>query len=183
MQLMTPRLMLRRPGMDDLSEFLSCRNHPAVLPWLGPAIDAQRAGELLARQTVLPLEQGSAWHMLAIVGRNDGRMLGEVGFFLSEDRAQADLGWMVHPDQQGQGIATEAGRALLTHLFDRLHLHRVTAACELDNRGSWHLMERLGMRREAMRVQSRRGLRGWVDEVGYALLASEWPGATALQDG
>jgi RimJ/RimL family protein N-acetyltransferase len=43
-----------------------------------------------------------------------------------------------------------------------------------DNAGSWRLMERLGMRREAHFVKNCYHDGVWVDEYVYAILAEEW---------
>jgi RimJ/RimL family protein N-acetyltransferase len=51
----------------------------------------------------------------------------------------------------------------------------VVANCFLDNNTSWHLMERVGMRRETHAVSESLHRSGeWLDTVGYAVLAHEW---------
>jgi RimJ/RimL family protein N-acetyltransferase len=88
---------------------------------------------------------------------------------------QAELGWVVAPSYAGRGIATEAVTALLGICFEHLGLRRVKALCFADNTPSWKLMERVGMRREEYNVRdSLHRDRGWLDGMGYALLADEW---------
>ncbi len=88
---------------------------------------------------------------------------------------QAELGWSLHPDYAGRGYATEAVRELLRICFADLRLRRVTANCFAANEPSWRLMERLGMRRELYTVrESLHRTDGWLDGMGYALLADEW---------
>ncbi len=91
---------------------------------------------------------------------------------------EAELGWCLDPAYTGKGYASEAVRALLRACFAGLGLRRVTAQCFADNVASWRLMERLGMRREAYNVaDSLHRTLGWVDGMGYALLAEEWQDA------
>jgi len=94
------------------------------------------------------------------------------------DRArgtQAELGWVLDPAHAGQGLATEAVTELLRICFDVLGVRRVVALCFADNEPSWRLMERVGMRREEYNVKdSLHRDRGWLDGMGYALLAEEW---------
>lgn len=89
------------------------------------------------------------------------------------------IGYIVDPRFAGQGIGTATARALLRAAFDDLGLRRVTAAAYADNPGSVGILERAGMRRERL---SRQALwhaeLGWLDEVGYALLAEEWAALT-----
>jgi RimJ/RimL family protein N-acetyltransferase len=63
---------------------------------------------------------------------------------------------------------------LVTTGFEQLGLHRITARTGRDNKRSWYLMERLGMRREAHFRESHvvKGERR--DEFIYAVLADEW---------
>ena len=75
----------------------------------------------------------------------------------------------------GDGYATEAVRALLHICFEDLGLRRVTAACFAENTTSWHLMERLGMRREMHAVADALHRSGkWLGTYGYALRRDEW---------
>ena len=52
--------------------------------------------------------------------------------------------------------------------------HRIIGRCDARNTGSWQVMERLGMRREAHLVQNEWVKGEWCDELDYALLAEEW---------
>jgi len=88
---------------------------------------------------------------------------------------QAELGWVLDPSYGGQGYATEAVAELIRICFEELGLRRVTASCFADNKASWRLMERLGMRRETHTLRESLHRSGaWLDGMGYALLADEW---------
>lgn len=88
---------------------------------------------------------------------------------------QAELGWAMDPAHQGRGYATEAVRAVIAGCFADLGLRRIHAACFAANEPSWRMMERLGMRREALTRSAdlhRSGV--WMDGMDYALLAAQW---------
>ena len=89
-------------------------------------------------------------------------------------RAPRRTGWVLHPAYAGHGLATEAVAELLRACFEDLGLRRVVAQCFADNEASWRLMERVGMRREAHSRESLHRTRGWIDGLGYAVLADEW---------
>ncbi|MFT2689855.1 GNAT family N-acetyltransferase [Clavibacter zhangzhiyongii] len=67
------------------------------------------------------------------------------------------------------------GAAALRIAFEDLGVRRVVASAFADNAPSLRLAERVGMRRESYAVGDslHRDL-GWIDGVGYALLAEEW---------
>ena len=90
----------------------------------------------------------------------------------------AVIGYIVRPGAEGQGVGTTTAHALLHAAFDGLGLRRVTAAANADNTASVRVLERVGMRCERLSQNAlwHREL-GWLNEVGYALLAEEWAAA------
>jgi len=113
--------------------------------------------------------------VLAVEQRKDLAMIGEVSLILrSAEARQAELGYILHPDYQGLGYATEAARAMLGVGFDDAWMHRIYARCDVRNAASARVMERLGMRREA-HFRDHMLVKGeWQEELIYALLEGEW---------
>ncbi|MEM6772576.1 MAG: GNAT family N-acetyltransferase, partial [Bacteroidota bacterium] len=56
-----------------------------------------------------------------------------------------DIGWRLHPDVWGQGLATEGARACLDFAFGELGLDQVVAVAVKQNAPSIRVMEKLGM--------------------------------------
>jgi len=114
----------------------------------------------------------------AVTLRFSGHLIGACGIYLDAELTQGHLGWILHRDYWHNGYGTEMGGALLRFGFDELKLHRIWATCNAENYGSFRVMERNGMRREAQLVESRYGkVHGqprWYDEYEYAILANEW---------
>jgi RimJ/RimL family protein N-acetyltransferase len=98
-------------------------------------------------------------------------------FFVSEQHRQGEIGFVLHPDQQGRGYGVEGARVMLGLGFEGLGLHRIVGRCEGRNAASAGLMERLGMRREAHLIENEFVKGEWADELVYAILDREWPGA------
>jgi RimJ/RimL family protein N-acetyltransferase len=113
---------------------------------------------------------------LAIVLEETGRVIGDILLFW-RDATNGEIGYVVHPDQHGRGLATEAARAMLGLAFDPAHgleLHRVTARIDQRNTASASVLTKLGMRREAVLVENAWFKGEWSTEVDYAILAREW---------
>ena len=55
-----------------------------------------------------------------------------------------EVGWMVDPARQGQGIATEAGRASLDWAFANLPVDEICSLIRADNAASVRVAEKLG---------------------------------------
>lgn len=172
----TERLLLRRMTTADAPAMWAYRRLDDVTRWVtSRPVDeaawvAGSAG-MLRDQLVLEL---------------DGRVVGDVMVRVEDAWAQrevahlavgtqAELGWTLDPAVGGRGLATEAVRAALRIAFEGLGVRRVVASAFADNAPSLRLAERVGMRRESYAVADslHRDL-GWIDGVGYALLAEEW---------
>ena len=113
---------------------------------------------------------------LVIEWKEKSKVIGNIGILLSKnsDNKLGTISWLLGNKFQGQGLASEAAKALLTFGFDSLGLHRIAASTSRDNIRSWLLMERIGMRREAHFKQSEFVNGEWQDEFIYGILAEEW---------
>jgi RimJ/RimL family protein N-acetyltransferase len=113
--------------------------------------------------------------VLAVELRATRRVVGEVLLkWESDGSRQGEIGFALHPDAQGQGLAAEAARAVLRLGFDELGLHRITATCIAGNDRSARLLGRLGLRQEAHFVHSILFKGRWEDQLVFALLEEEW---------
>jgi len=172
------RLTIRPARPDDGDALWSIRRQESVGRWMrSSAADPDEfrrdleSPERLAKTLVIELDGVVIGDLMVAV--EDGWAQNEVA---EQARAvQAELGWCLDPRYEGNGYATEAVAELMRICFEDLGLRRVTANCFADNEPSWRLMERLGMRRELHTVsESLHRTGGWLDGLGYALLADEW---------
>ena len=174
----TERLVLRPATLDDMEATWQIRKLESVSRWITRAphtLDAYRADfedpASLEKSLVIELDTRVIGDLMVAVG--DAWAQAEVCH--KAKGVQADLGWVIHPDFGGRGLATEAVREVLRICFEQLGLRRVTAECFTANEPSWRLMERLGMRRETHTISESLHRSGaWLDGFGYALLAEEW---------
>ncbi len=96
--------------------------------------------------------------------------------FVNKD--PAELAWEINCKYWRQGYGTEIGRTLLKLGFNSLGLRRIIADCNTLNKGSYGIMEKIGMRREAHFVKCCRGNSAlnheWCDKYLYAILQDEY---------
>lgn len=125
-------------------------------------------------QTSQFVESAKPGKDFAVVLKETYQLIGSCGIY--PDSSQAELGWILHKEYWQQGYGTELGQALIRYGFEDLGLHRIYAPCAAANIGSYRLMERLGMRREACHKKAfpDRIEGGWLDQLVYALLKEEY---------
>ncbi len=109
-----------------------------------------------------------------MVLKETGKVIGGCGLYLSDDRRQALLGWILHRDYWKNGLTPEAGRAMIDYGFSTLGLHRIHVTCDAQNYGSRRVMEKLGMRREAEFKKVCLCHGEWHDKYEYGILEEEW---------
>ena len=167
-----------RPFTDgDLDALHGMQSREEVTRYLywGPR-SREQVGEMLARiQKLTSFDaEGHAIRLAACLPES-GALIGDISLNLvSREHHQAEIGFVVHPDHQGRGYATEACSALMRLGFAELGLHRIVGRADARNIGSARVMEHLGMRREAYFRQNEFVKGEWTDEVVYAVLAAEW---------
>lgn len=172
----TERVVLRRFQMSDRDAFVAIRNDPEVARYQSWDTLDQAAAQSFIRE-MSQAEPGipGAWFQFAIARRATDELIGDCALHIKQDDPrQAEIGFTLARHAQGQGLASEAVSALLTYVFQTHDVQRVVAICDVRNRGSFALLERLGLRREAHTLQSYWNKGSWTDEYQYAVLRDEW---------
>lgn len=113
----------------------------------------------------------------AVVLKNTGETIGSCELaFTNKD--PAELAWELHRNYWRKGYGTEIGKTLLKLGFETLGIRRIVADCNTLNVGSYRIMEKIGMRREAHYVKYYKGNSAlnyaWCDKYLYAILRDEW---------
>ncbi len=165
----TDRLLLRTYRESDLDDIHEYARDPEVvryLPW-GP--NTREATLEFLTKTIGSQDE------LAIELKSDGRVIGGIRLGIKDEANRtADLGYVLNRRCWGRGYMPEAARAVVDLAFRVKGLHRVWAACDVRNQASYRVMEKLGMRREAMFVKDCLQKGEWRNSYLYAILAEEW---------
>ena len=92
-------------------------------------------------------ELPQARHVLSVV--QSDRVVGLVELTITDPGSGiAEVGYAMHPDVWGRGVATAAARLAVDFAFDRLAVHVVRATCDTANFASVRVLEKLGMQLE-----------------------------------
>jgi [ribosomal protein S5]-alanine N-acetyltransferase len=89
----------------------------------------------------------------ALTLRGDDRLIGMIG--LRPRGFKSDIGYVLAAPYWGRGLMAEAGRAIVDLAFADPAVHRVWAVCDVDNRASARVLEKVGMTLEGV-------LRRWI---------------------
>ena len=170
----TKRLRLRPFRRRDLEALHALYGDADNLRFWGtdpsPSLDATR------RMLRWHLGYKPAHYVLwAVEEKRSGKLIGMINYHRRERRERrVDVGWLTLPAQQGKGYMTEAGRALLRYLIDKLKVHKVEALIRAENKPSTALAKRLGFRLEGGPIRDRWFKDGrWHSTMLYGLVEGE----------
>ena len=142
----TERLVLRPPRMEDAATVLeSYARDEEVTRYLTfrPNQTLEETEEFM-RARLRKMEEGEVF-LWAITLRDGGddRLRGMIE--LRTQKFKADFGYVLARQFWGQGLMTEALRAVLDFAFSLPGMYRVWAVCDVENVGSARVMEKAGL--------------------------------------
>jgi ribosomal-protein-alanine N-acetyltransferase len=159
--LYTDRLVLRPYSLGDAPDLVrlaGAREVAATTLRIPHPYTEQDAREFLSARHA-DSEAGPETRF-AITLRSDSELCGGIGLRLDPAHQNAELGYWLGVPFWGQGYATEAGRAVVDHGFDRLGLHRIYASHFAHNLASGKVLRKIGMKHEGC---LRGHIRKWSD--------------------
>ena len=175
--LTTPRLSITPLTEQDAAAFVSYRQDADVARWQGwePSYSDVDAAELIASQPITDLPDTGGWLQLAIRNSESGALYGDVAIHtLDAFDDTFEIGVTLAPASQHRGIATEAVKRVLDHLFTEANAHRVTANCDTRNDAVAKLLIGVGMRKESSQIDVEFFKDEWITLDGYAILKTEY---------
>ena len=143
-QLVTPRLVLRPPRLEDLD------------PWAAMMTDAEAArfiGGVMPRAVVWRglMTMIGSWHalgfaMFSVIEQSSGRWVGRLGPWMPEGWPGPEVGWAIVRECWGRGYATEGAICAIDWSFEHLRWPRVIHSIHPDNVASQAVARKLGSR-------------------------------------
>ena len=183
-ELHTPRLRLREFRADDAAALYAVHSDPRVMrywsfaAWTRPEQAEAKVAAILAERA-----RGEV-HVWAVADAPSDLVIGSIAVFsIHPAQARAEIGYSLHADWHGRGLAQEALRAVLAFLLDERGLERIEADIDPRNTASCRLVERLGFVREGL-LRERWRVEGEVsDSAVYGLLKRDFVRSAASGSG
>jgi RimJ/RimL family protein N-acetyltransferase len=170
----TERLSLREFLPSDYDAVHAYASDPRVTRYMlyGPRDPADTQEYL---QRVLGYQHDNprlVWE-LAVTQLADGALIGACDITILKP-GEGDVGYMMRRESWGQGYGTEIARSLVDAGFQSLGLDRIVSTVSTENTRSIHVLEKTGMRWEALyrRFAQAKG-RSWDCHL-FATSRAEW---------
>ncbi|MBL8164770.1 MAG: GNAT family N-acetyltransferase [Anaerolineae bacterium] len=148
----TPRLLLRELLPSDAEAIFRIRGDHQVTQYNTgrPYESVEQASDLLDAISAAYDDKAEVrWGIT--LKQSDGQVIGMCGYnYWQRVDQRASVGYDLARAAWGQGIMTEALRAVVWFGFERMELHRVEADAEARNTASLRVLEKVGFRREGV---------------------------------
>jgi [ribosomal protein S5]-alanine N-acetyltransferase len=166
-EIRTERLLLRPATAEDLMPLNAILSHKqATAFWSTPPHrDVEQTRDWLQSMIDIRAEEGEDFIL-----EHEGRVIGKAGLYRFPE-----IGFILHPDYWGRGLAAEALRAVLDRAFEVHRLASVEADVDPRNAASLGLLGRLGFEKTGRKKRTWRIDGRWCDSVYLRLGAENWP--------
>ncbi|ELR70016.1 Ribosomal-protein-serine acetyltransferase [Fulvivirga imtechensis AK7] len=178
LNLESERLMIRNLKEEDLHHFFHYRSDPEVCRYQDwDTFDKEATLEFIKDQQKKGMHDLEEWVQLAIELKAENHLIGDIAFRrYDKDGSLVEVGYAITPGHQRKGYAFEALQLLISHFFDKMDVHKITARVDPRNEGSLGLLDRLNFVKEG---HIRKCFydpidKEWVDEIVYGLLAEDF---------
>ena len=159
-EILTPRLHLRPARADDAAPLFEVfRDRRAMRYWSSPPHESLEDTRRFVQAMIEAPDDESCDFVIEF----EGRAIGKAGCW-----RLPEVGYILHPDLWGRGLAREALEAAIACVFERFDVAALTADVDPRNRRSLALLQRLGFH------ETRRAERTWH-------IAGEWCDSVYLE--
>lgn len=145
----TQRLFLRQPVPEDAAlVFEQYAQDPEVAKYTGwqPHKSIREADEFINRCISVWVNASAFPYIL--IRKQDVQLIGMVEFRIN--KFKADLGYVLAKSEWSKGYMPEAVQALTGWALEQDEIYRVWAVCDVENRASARVMEKVGVQREGV---------------------------------
>ena len=174
-RLETERLILRPFVLEDAEAmYRNWASDPEVTKFLSwrhyESVDTAHA--ILAQWT--EQYKNPDWYQWAIELKELGEPIGSISVVNHDDRVRmAEIGFCIGKNWWGQGIMTEAMKAVMDYLFDEVGFQRIEAGHDPNNPASGAVQRKCGLKYEGTfrrRILSNQGI---TDVAWYGILKED----------
>ena len=150
MPIVTPRLVLRPPTLDDLDAIQAAKEEAwdDLQLWMAWAFDNQRPRQALEQSIRRSTDfQSHAGIALAGFHRVTGEFVVRTALELTHQADVYETGYWAAPKYIGQGMASEAANAAIRYAFGRLGAKAISIGHFDGNDASRRIVEKLGFQK------------------------------------
>jgi len=167
-------IYLRPFNKEDINNWVSWFNNVDITKFMNKGYFPTLLDEQIRR--LESMYQDNSNLQLAICVQNSHKLVGTVGLHdINFIHRHADISILIgEQESHGNGYGKAAVLLMISHAFNKLNLNKLTAGMWSNNLASEVCFKSVGFIQEGRRKNQYFYQGGYVDELNYGLLRSEW---------
>jgi ribosomal-protein-alanine N-acetyltransferase len=144
----TERLLIRRFTLEDLDKLVELRSDEEVIKYLGGKDNHTPQAIARRLEFYIACYEKFGFGMCAMIWKETAEMIGWSGLQPLEETGEIEVGYGMIKEFWGKEIGFECASAWLKYGFEQAGLERIVAVASPENKASWRIMEKCGMKYE-----------------------------------
>jgi len=141
----TQRLIGRHIESDDLDEMLVVYGDLDAMKWVDDGTTLTREDAVRWIEKTRRNYETQGYGLSALMERTTGVLVGFCGISHPGDQVEAEIKYTLKRSYWGQGLATEAVRAMIDHADNDLGIRHIIATTAPENRASHRVLLKSGL--------------------------------------
>lgn len=163
MMIETERLWIREAASEHIEAIIALESHPENRDYLWIGTREEHEDEIADPNHLL----------LIFEAKEDGRIVG-YGLVRLDFKSHIFELRRIAISEKGRGYGRESMEALIRYAFEEMDTNRFWLDVYPDNETGIRLYESLGMHRDGVLRQNYKAERGYLDQIIYSMLRSEY---------
>tara|TARA_R110000868_G_scaffold4211_3_gene26438 strand:- start:2675 stop:3178 length:504 start_codon:yes stop_codon:yes gene_type:complete len=144
--LATERLILEKVVLEDAEFFIKLLNSPNWIKFIGDrSITTIKESIAYIENSLMSSYQQNGYGLYKMCLRDSREPIGICGFIKRDYLENADIGFAILPEFEGEGYTYEAASATLVYGKTELKLEKILALTTKENKKSRYLLSKIGL--------------------------------------
>jgi len=156
--LTSDRLIMRNYRYSDLENYHILMSNKENMYYLTPLITNTIEESQESLRSAIEINSHDKARRFCITLKDEDKLIGAVGYEIADEtpvgRVANPMGWFLMPEYHNKGYMTEAVKRVLEYAFLEDNCVRVVTACFKENIPTQKVMEKVGLRKEAEKIEA-----------------------------
>lgn len=142
----TERTIVRQFQATDFEEYFKLESNPEVMKYITVKPRTRQEAEERFNQKRDEYRKDPGFGLWAVCFHDQNKLIGTANLNFIPGTSIRQIGYIITPEQQGKGLATELSSGLLTYGRNSCGLTEVSAVCSTGNEASEKVIQKVGMK-------------------------------------
>ena len=149
----TARLILRRINQEDINDFYQIMGNDDTMKYLGKTLSNEEIGYYF--DSLKNKEYDSIDGEYAIVLKDENKVIGQFSITTKIRDKRSEISYMLNSEYWNNGYISECVDIIKHILFDKFQMNKIVADCDVENKASIRILEKMNMKQEGVLRQER----------------------------